>query len=615
LMGGGVADGGVTTAKLADEAVTLPKLLHIATDSFLGRDTAGTGDVEVLTATQVRTIINVENNAAADQTAGEIESIVDHDNLLGFVGAEHIDWAASGAEDLDSGRSLNGVLALTSGEVTQLANIGATVIQSADWVALAALVGVNTGDQTITLTGQVEGSGQGSFAASLGTTAISAQSELAGGLAATDELLISDAGTLKRMDVSVMDAYFNAALSFASVAHTHTGSTISDLDAADTTTGAFADARIPNLNASKINAGEFTDARIPGLDASKIDAGTFLDARIAASNVTQHEASLDHDNLLNFVAEKHIRWDLTGGENVHADRYTNTIYTHPTVTVRSINTSGATVIDLFDSNNIGSVTNITTRVMTLGDLGAAAAVHSHTGSTISDLATGDTTSGTFINARISASSVTQHAITLTGGDGINTIGLLNVGRTVSVDGTVVRTTGTQTISGQKTFASPIRAPNGSAAAPSFVTGDIDTGMINGGTNINHWSCGNNIRMTLSAAGALVCDADITAFSDERLKTDFKVIKNALDKIAKVSGYTFMRKDHFDTDTGESLDTRRHAGVKAQEIQRILPEVISANDDGILGTAYGNMAALFIEAIKELMNRVEELEFQTATVAP
>ena len=51
------------------------------------------------------------------------------------------------------------------------------------------------------------------------------------------------------------------------VGHTHA--------AADTISGAFADARIPNLNASKTTAGVFSVARIPDLNASKIDAGTF----------------------------------------------------------------------------------------------------------------------------------------------------------------------------------------------------------------------------------------------------------------------------------------------------------------------------------------------------
>lgn len=37
----------------------------------------------------------IETAATADQTAGEIEAIVDHDNLIGFVANEHIDWTAA----------------------------------------------------------------------------------------------------------------------------------------------------------------------------------------------------------------------------------------------------------------------------------------------------------------------------------------------------------------------------------------------------------------------------------------------------------------------------------------------------------------------------------------
>lgn len=55
--------GAIATAGIADEAVTLAKLAHIDTSSILGRSTAGTGDVEVLTATQVRTILNVADGA------------------------------------------------------------------------------------------------------------------------------------------------------------------------------------------------------------------------------------------------------------------------------------------------------------------------------------------------------------------------------------------------------------------------------------------------------------------------------------------------------------------------------------------------------------------------
>jgi len=73
-------------------------------------------------------------------------------------------------------------------------------------------------------------------------------------------------------------------------AHSHTGSEISALDAGDTTTGTFADARIPSLNASKINAGTFDDARIPNLAAAKITSGAFDDARIPSLNASKINA-------------------------------------------------------------------------------------------------------------------------------------------------------------------------------------------------------------------------------------------------------------------------------------------------------------------------------------
>lgn len=60
-----IAANAVVTTKIADNNITLAKMAQIATDSFMGRDTAGTGNVEILTATQVRTILNVADGATA----------------------------------------------------------------------------------------------------------------------------------------------------------------------------------------------------------------------------------------------------------------------------------------------------------------------------------------------------------------------------------------------------------------------------------------------------------------------------------------------------------------------------------------------------------------------
>ena len=62
--------GLLPTGNIADEAVTLAKIQHIATDSFLGRDTAATGDVEVLSAATARTVLNVADGATNTPLTG-----------------------------------------------------------------------------------------------------------------------------------------------------------------------------------------------------------------------------------------------------------------------------------------------------------------------------------------------------------------------------------------------------------------------------------------------------------------------------------------------------------------------------------------------------------------
>jgi hypothetical protein len=93
--------------------------------------------------------------------------------------------------------------------------------------------------------------------------------------------------------------------------------------------------------------------------------------------------------------------------------------------------------------------------------------------------------------------------------------------------------------------------------------------------------------------------DIAAFSDESVKTDLQIIDNALDKVREINGYTYVRSD--------SEDNLRRAGVVAQEVQKVLPEVITKNQDGTLNVAYPNLVALLIEAIKELDKEVKELK--------
>ena len=97
---------------------------------------------------------------------------------------------------------------------------------------------------------------------------------------------------------------------------------------------------------------------------------------------------------------------------------------------------------------------------------------------------------------------------------------------------------------------------------------------------------------------ITASANITAYSDERLKDNVKPLENALDKVNKIGGYSYERND---------LDGAKQVGVLAQEIEKVLPEVVDTNEEGYKSVAYGNISALLIEAIKDLSKENKDLQ--------
>lgn len=102
----------------------------------------------------------------------------------------------------------------------------------------------------------------------------------------------------------------------------------------------------------------------------------------------------------------------------------------------------------------------------------------------------------------------------------------------------------------------------------------------------------------TTAADLYVYGNVTAYSDERLKTDIETIPEALAKVEQMNGVTFAK-------TNEE-EARRHTGVIAQEVLAVLPEAVHMGDDGFYSVAYGNLAGLFIQAIKELNAKVDAL---------
>lgn len=104
---------------------------------------------------------------------------------------------------------------------------------------------------------------------------------------------------------------------------------------------------------------------------------------------------------------------------------------------------------------------------------------------------------------------------------------------------------------------------------------------------------------LHVVGRIYATEDVTVSSDARVKQDLEPIDDALGRVSRLTGYTFTRQ-------GAS---ERQAGLIAQDVQAVLPEAVSvAADTGLLSVAYGSgLTALLVEAVKELVGRVDDLE--------
>jgi len=227
-----------------------------------------------------------------------------------------------------------------------------------------------------------------------------------------------------------------------------------------------------------------------------------------------------------------------------------------------------------------------------GDVAASLAMND-----LTDVSTSSITDGQVLIYQSSSSSFIpgDAGNTYTAGDGLDlsvsnefsldikaNMGLVIDNTELSID-TTVKTDNIQA----QTASSSVTLSNSGGNTKLEITND-------GGLNLNGTLANT---FTVSAAGAVVAADDISAFSDERLKTDVKTIDNALYLVNKLRGVSFTK------------NKKSGIGVIAQEIEKIIPEVVNTAEDemGTKSVAYGNLVGVLIEAIKELSEKVEKLE--------
>jgi hypothetical protein len=146
--------------------------------------------------------------------------------------------------------------------------------------------------------------------------------------------------------------------------------------------------------------------------------------------------------------------------------------------------------------------------------------------------------------------------------------------------------------------------------------NIDGSVTLNGSTITSWPTGggggslsNIVEDTTPQLGGnldgqtydITTTGDITAAnfnstSDESLKENVKTITHALDKVDSLRGVDFNWIENGQLATG----------VIAQEVEEILPQVVTESD-GIKHVQYGNLVGVLIEAIKELKADIEDLK--------
>ncbi|MBK8808401.1 MAG: tail fiber domain-containing protein [Bacteroidales bacterium] len=134
-------------------------------------------------------------------------------------------------------------------------------------------------------------------------------------------------------------------------------------------------------------------------------------------------------------------------------------------------------------------------------------------------------------------------------------------------------------------------------------------------NSNMW-CNTNAGVTkiylgsVAAPGSYTYDLEIAGSfkttkiyhaSDARWKTNINTINNALDAVLSMRGVTYeWKKDEF---KDKNFSSGTQIGLIAQEVEKVLPELVNTGADGYKAVEYANIVAVLIEAIKEQQKQI------------
>ena len=134
---------------------------------------------------------------------------------------------------------------------------------------------------------------------------------------------------------------------------------------------------------------------------------------------------------------------------------------------------------------------------------------------------------------------------------------------------------------------------------SYVYGSpVPTATVPTGTKVHDTR--TDAAMHLNGSNNLTVKAEVTAFSDRRIKKDIETITDATGIVSQLRGVRYKRTD--------TEDNKTQVGVIAQEVMEVLPEVVHYNETSDrYSVNYSAMVAVLIEAIKDQQSQIDELK--------
>jgi hypothetical protein len=153
---------------------------------------------------------------------------------------------------------------------------------------------------------------------------------------------------------------------------------------------------------------------------------------------------------------------------------------------------------------------------------------------------------------------------------------------------------------------------------------INSGRIdsNGGMTLRSANGANQIVLTASSVGVKTASPDwayaldvvgnirasgTVTWSDVRLKKDIKPIADPLQKVEQIKGVTFNWKEEKEGQQGEQI------GVIAQDVEKVLPQIVTTGNDGYKSIDYAKLTALLVETTKAQQAEIKDLKAKVAVL--